>query len=76
MDEYNPRAEKHNKKFSKRIVILSILSVLIYTAIVLYFSWYEHTVPDSLTYSFYGVFGIELGALAGIKIKESKGGYQ
>ena len=57
-------------KFSKIIVAISILSILVYTSIVLYFSWYDKFIPDSLTYSFYGVFGIELSALAGIRIKE------
>ncbi len=70
------RMDRHNKKFSKKIVVLSILTVIAYTGIVLYLSWHGRHVPDSLTYSFFGVFGIELSALAGIKIKENKGGFQ
>ena len=66
------RMDRHNKKFSKRIVVLSILTVIAYTGIVLYLSWHGRLVPDSLTYSFFGAMSIELTALAGIKIKESK----
>jgi len=57
-------------KFSKLIVIVSILTMLAYTATVLFFSWHDKFVPDSLTYSFFGAFAVELSALAGIKVKE------
>ena len=60
------------KDFSKFIVVLSILTILAYTVTALYFVWHEKFIPDSLTYSFYGVFGVELSALAGIKIKEAR----
>ena len=56
--------------FSKVIVVFSILTILAYTAAVLWFTWLGLYVPDSLTYSFFGAFAIELSALAGIKIKE------
>jgi len=58
-------------KFSKVIVVLSFITVLTYTAVHLYFSWHDKFIPDSLTYSFYGMFAVELSALAGIKIKET-----
>ncbi len=61
-------------KFSKFIVALSILSIWMYTATVIYCIWHGKVVPDSLTYSFYGVFGVELSVLAGIKIKEKRSG--
>lgn len=58
------------KKFSKFIVTLSILLIVTYTAAVLWFVWQGLYVPDSLTYSFFGAFAVELSAVAGIKIKE------
>lgn len=58
--------------FSKPLVIAIVLTVLLYTAIVLLFSWHEKTVPDSLTYSFYAFFGTELFALAAIKVSKVK----
>jgi hypothetical protein len=68
------RMENHKKKFSKKIVTVSILTVLAYTGAVLYFVWHDKFVPDSLTYSFFAMFAVELSALAGIRIKE-KGGH-
>lgn len=68
-------------KFSKKIVIVSIITVLLYTGAVLYFVWHDKFVPDSLTYSFFAMFAVELSALAGIKIKDrfdnynNEGGY-
>ncbi len=62
-------------RFSKFIVVLSILTILAYTATVLYFAWHNVFVPDSLTYSFYGAFAVELSALAGIEIKSKVRGY-
>lgn len=74
MQENNGRdTQKENHNFSKVIVVFSILTILTYTATVLYFAWNGKYVPDSLTYAFYGVFGVELSALAGIKIKETGG---
>ena len=58
-------------KFSKGIVFLSIVTLIAYTAVVLYFVWHGRHVPDSLTYAFFGAFAVELSALAGIKIKET-----
>jgi len=57
-------------KFSKIIVISCIATILLFTAVVLLLCANDKSVPDSLIYSFFGVFGIELAALAGIKIKE------
>jgi len=58
-------------KFSKFIVIFSVLTVLAYTAVALYFTWHDKYIPDALTYSFFAMFAVELSALAGIKIKET-----
>ena len=77
-EEYQPRIKRKevSGRFSKKIVIVSILTILAYTATVLYFTWYGRYVPDSLTYSFFAAFSVELSALAGIRIKENKGGYE
>jgi len=58
------------KRFSKFIVTLSILLIVTYTVAVLWFVWQGLHVPDSLTYSFFAAFAVELSAVAGIKIKE------
>jgi hypothetical protein len=47
------------------------MTILLYTAVVLYFNWHGKFVPDSLTYSFFAAFSVELSALAGIRIKEN-----
>jgi len=67
-----PRTKK-KKSFSKVIVILSVMTVMGYTAVHLYFSWNGIHIPEALTYSFFGMFGVELSALAwrtGIEAKE------
>ena len=67
---YMPRSKPpKDGRFSKVIVVFSILTILAYTAAVLYCTWYGRYVPDSLTYSFFAAFSIELSALAGIRIK-------
>lgn len=68
---YKPRSmPPKDGKFSKWIVVLSILTMLAYTATALFFSWHDKFVPNSLTYSFFGAFAVELSAVAGIRIKE------
>ncbi len=71
-EHYQPRSKKPKSKFSKFIVVISILTILAYTATALYFTWYGKYIPDSLTYSFFAAFAVELSALAGIRIKENK----
>ncbi len=63
---------KHTKdsRFSKWIVVLSVLLVLVYTAVYLYFVWEGKYIPAELTYSFFATFSVELSALAGIRIKK------
>ncbi len=73
--EYQPRSSKQIKpksRFSKIIVVLSILTILAYTSVVLFFVWHDRYVPDSLTYSFFAAFAVELSALAGIKVKDKQ----
>lgn len=64
---------KRNGKYSKVIVILVIVSILVYTSLALFISFKGGIVPDSLTYSFFGALTGELLALAGIKIVKKKG---
>ena len=59
-----------NKKFSKTVVVFSILTILSFTISVLFLSWMMIPVPDSLIYAFFGFFGAEMLALAGIRGKE------
>lgn len=61
-----------NIRFSKFIVVLSILTLLAYTIAVLVFYWHGKQVPDSLKYSFFGAFAVELSALAWRTKTESK----
>ena len=58
--------------FSKALVTAIILTVLIYTAVVLIWSWHGKIVPAELTVSFYGFFGFETGWLAYIKVNKMK----
>lgn len=59
------------KRFSKFIVVLCILTLWSYAVAVLYFTYLGFYVPDSLTYTFVPAFTLELGALAGIEIKDA-----
>ena len=51
-------------KFSKFIVVLSIVSIYLYTATVLIFCWFSKFVPSELTVAYYSFFAVEMMALA------------
>jgi hypothetical protein len=51
-------------KFSKFIVVLSIVSIYAYTATVLIFAWFSKFVPSELTVAYYSFFAVEMMALA------------
>ena len=51
-------------KFSKFIVLLSIISIYLYTATVLIFCWFGKFVPSELTVAYYSFFAVEMMALA------------
>jgi hypothetical protein len=51
-------------KFSKFIVVLSIVSIYVYTATVLMFAWFGKFVPSELTVAYYSFFAVEMMALA------------
>lgn len=65
------RAKKKMKTRTK-FVICSVVNITWYTIAVLVFSWFDKTVPDALTYSFYGAWTAELAFLAGITIKSKE----
>lgn len=54
--------------FLKRIVILSIVSCLVFSAIGIILTCFGVILPDTLIDGFYDVFGKELGALALLQI--------
>ncbi len=58
--------------FSKTIVVFAFTTVLVYVAIVLFFSWHDRLVPDSLTYSFFGAIVGEFSVLGWIKVSKTK----
>ena len=51
-------------KFSKFIVVLTILSIYAYTGTVLLFCWFGKFVPSELTVAYYSFFAVEMMALA------------
>ncbi len=58
--------------FSKTIVVFAFTTVLVYVAIVLFFSWHDRLVPDSLTYSFFAAIVGEFSVLGWIKVSKTK----
>ncbi len=66
------RMSRHNKKFSKRIVISAICAVVGYTAIVLVFSRFEKIVPVELTVGWFGFWGVEVVALMKLELEDKK----
>jgi len=59
-------------EFSKKVVIASYITIILFTVTVFFFSWHYRPVPDSLIYSFFGTMGVELGSIAGIKIAKNR----
>lgn len=71
--KYNISAEKQKQHFANGIVILCIITVVAYTTGCMYMKFERGVEPSStLTMCFFGVFGIELGSLAGIKMSKIK----
>lgn len=62
--------KKNKLKFSKKIIILMFLSMLIFTAVMVVTFWAKGSVPDSLVEAFFAFFGFEGGALGVIKVSE------
>lgn len=57
-------------KFSKKIIILMFVTMIIFTVTMIVTFWNFQTVPDMLIEQFFGFFGIEGGALGIIKVSE------
>ncbi len=62
--------ETKKKDFSKSIVVSAIIAIVGYTLIHLFFVWFYRDIPAELTISWFSFWGVELGYLAGIRIKE------
>ena len=58
--------------FTRLSVIFVFVQVTVFTAVVLFYSWFEKQVPGELIVSFFAWFGLEGGALALLKIDERK----
>lgn len=57
-------------KFSKKVVILMFITMILFTITMIGTFWRFQTVPDALIEPFFGFFGIEGGALGVIKVSE------
>lgn len=61
-------------KFSKAVVALMLLAVLVFTVIMIIIFCAKGDVPDQLIICYFGFWGVEGGALAWIKnVKTKKG---
>ena len=73
---------KHAEEKTKRprikkrtlFVIAAMLNLTLYTIAVLVISWHDHLVPSELTIAWFSAWTVELGLLAGLKIKEKASG--
>ena len=62
---------KSNKmKFSKKIIILMFVTMIIFTLTMIVTFWRYQSIPDALIEPFFSFFGIEGGALGIIKVSE------
>ena len=57
-------------KFSKKIVGFVIISNIIFTAVVFALAYFDKPVSDEIIRSWFRFTGIEMLALAGIKVSE------
>jgi flagellar basal body-associated protein FliL len=62
-------ADQKQHRFSKVIVVSVLLTIIIYVAVVLYFSWHGKHVPPEVTYTFVPGMFAQLGFLATITRK-------
>lgn len=73
---------KHAEEKTKRprikkrtlFVLTAMLNLTWYTIAVLVISWHDHLVPSELTIAWFAAWTVELGLLAGLKIKEKASG--
>lgn len=64
-------AKKSKMKFSKKIIILMFVTMILFTITMIVTFWKFQAVPDMLIEPFFGFFGIEGGALGIIKVSET-----
>lgn len=67
---------KKRKPIKKRtlFVLVAMFNLTWYTIAVLVISWHDHLVPSELTVAWFAAWTVELGLLAGFKIKEKASG--
>ena len=59
-------------RYSKGIVLICILMTTLYTVSVLLMCWSFETLPPAeLTVGVFGMYSVEFGALAAIKVKDN-----
>ena len=63
--------KKNKMKFSKKIVILMFVTMILFTITMIVSFWKFQSVPDMLIEPFFSFFGIEGGALGIIKVSET-----
>lgn len=68
------RGKKTKVKNRTKFAIFAILNLTWFTITCLALSALEKSIPDSLIISWFGAWTVELGLLAGIKIKDKNSG--
>lgn len=63
---------RKNNLYSKTIVALCIVTIIVFTITCLYFYWNEKEIDPVLIASFFACFGLEFGSLAFVKRGEYK----
>lgn len=63
-------------RFLKKMVVLNIIALVLFTAAALFLSVREVVLPDALIYSFFGAFGVENVVTALLRMSENKTGLQ
>lgn len=61
--------QKKMMKTRTKFVILAMLNITMFTVTCLALAYMDKTVPDTLIAAFFAAWTLELGLLAGIKIK-------
>jgi hypothetical protein len=63
-------SRKREKRFSKTVVIVTMIFVWLFTIGVFFVQWYGRFIPDSLIYAAFSFCGTEMLILAGIEKKK------
>lgn len=69
-------SKRTRKKLKTRtkFVIVAVINLIWYTVACLVAAFMDKLVPDALTVAWFSAWTVELGLLAGIKIKDKNGG--